>query len=173
MEFIKLLFLSKKTLGWRKKMKSWRVMVLLIAVIFMNKCASTTLNSVKSFDFHGKKLKKILVVAPFWEIGIRKDSENAFSSRFKSLGGCAESSINLFPPLKNYSNKEIKSILKKNNIDGILLVALQDYWTKSIYVPGGSSTQGNVILYGNSLYFQSYTQEFEDIIYLSPGLHLR
>jgi len=106
------------------------------------------------------KFRKLLVIAPFSDIALRKQTEHVFIKKLNSLGVDAILGIELIPPVKNYNEQELLNISEQDHIEGILAVALQDYWTSRVYIPKSSSSQGNVSLYGNSLYYQSYTQEY-------------
>jgi PKD repeat protein len=47
---------------------------------------------------------------------------------------------------------------------------LKDYWTSESYVPKSSSTQGSANLYGNSLYYRSYTQQYGGYYVSKPNV---
>ncbi|MGC8898745.1 MAG: hypothetical protein ACP5ON_11015 [Bacteroidota bacterium] len=141
-------------------MRYLKQVLLMLIVLYLSGCAWTTLSTIKNPELSQVKFRKILVVAPFSDIGLRKQTENAFIAQFHLSGVNAISSIELIPPVKEYTEQELLNILQQNNIDGVLVVALQDYWTSQEYIPKSSSTQGSASLYGNSLYYQSYTQEY-------------
>ncbi len=133
--------------------------LLIVGMFFLYACAWTTLNSIKNPEFRNKKFTKILIIAPFSDLGVRQSTEEAFKKQFELAGIPSVPSIELFPPIKNYSEEEIMKILRENNIEGILVVALKRYWNSKVYIPKTSSTQGSANLYGNSLVFQTYTRE--------------
>jgi len=141
-------------------MRRLKQLLLMLIVIYLSGCASTILNTIKNPELSEVKFRKLLIVAPFSDIGLRKQTENSFVAEFNSSGVSAISSIELIPPLKDYNEQELLKILEQNNIDGVLVVALQDYWTSQAYIPKSSSSQGSASLYGNSLYYKSYTQEY-------------
>ncbi len=141
-------------------MKHFKQFLLAVIIFYLSRCASTTLNTIKNPEFSQVKFRKILVVAPFSDIGLRRQTENAFIAQFNLSGVNAISGIELIPPVKDYDEQELLKILEQNNIDGVLVVALQDYWTSQVYIPKRSSSQGSASLYGSSLYYQSYTQEY-------------
>ncbi|MGC8719221.1 MAG: hypothetical protein ACP5TY_04340 [Thermodesulforhabdaceae bacterium] len=141
-------------------MRYLKQVLLMLIVLYLSGCAWTTLSTIKNPELSQVKFRKILVVAPFSDIGLRKQTENAFIAQFHLSGVNAISSIELIPPVKEYTEQELLNILQQNNIDGVLVVALQDYWSSQEYIPKSSSTQGSASLYGNSLYYQSYTQEY-------------
>jgi len=132
-----------------------------LIIFYLSGCALawTTLSTVKNPNSR-VKFRKLLVIAPFSDIAVRKQTEHAFIKKLNSLGVDAISGIELIPPVKDYNEQDLLSILEQNHIEGILVVALQDYWTSQVYIPKTSSSQGNVSLYGNSLYYESYTREY-------------
>jgi len=138
-------------------MKDFKQLLLVLVIFYLSGCAWTTLNTIKNPELSQVKFRKLLVVAPFSDIGLRKQTENAFIAQFNLSGVNAISSIELISPVKDYNEQELLKILEQNNIDGVLVVGLQDYWISQVYIPKSSSSLGSASLYGNSLYYQSYT----------------
>jgi len=141
------------------KRKYFFVIVFLILAMLLVGCAGTTLTTIRNPELSQIKFRKLLIVAPFSDIGLRKQTEDAFIAKFNLSGMNAISSIQRIPPVKDYNEQELLKILEQDKIDGIFVVALKDYWTSQTYVPKSSSSRGRVSLYGNSLYYRSYTQE--------------
>ena len=143
-------------------MRHFKQLFGLSIVFYLTGCAfaRTTINTIKNPELSQAKFKKLLVAAPFSDIGLRTQTENAFISQFNLSGINAISSIELIPPVKNYNEDELLNILEQNNIDGVLIVALREYWTSQVYIPRSSLSTGNVSSYSNFLYYQSYTQEY-------------
>ena len=141
-------------------MKNFKQFLLVLVIFYLSGCAWTTLETIKNPELLQVKFRKLLVVAPFSDIGLRKQTENAFIAQFNLSGVNAISSIDLIPPVKDYNEQELLKILEQSNIDGVLVVGLQDYWTSQTYIPKSSSSRGSASLYGNSLYYQNYTQEY-------------
>ncbi len=152
--------ITGESLKGGKIMRRLKQVLLVLIVFYLSGCAWTTLNTVKNPELYQVNFRKLLVVAPFSDIGLRKQTENAFIAQFNLSGVNAFSSIELIPPVKEYNEQELLNILEQNNIDGVLVVGLQDYWTSQAYIPKSSSSRGSASLYGNSLYYQSYTQEY-------------
>jgi len=152
------------------KRKYFLVGLVLILAIFLSGCASTTLSTISNPELSQLKFGKILVVAPFSDIGLRKQTEDAFIMKFNLSGMNAISSIQRIPPVRDYNQKELLKILEQDKIDGILVVGLKDYWTSQTYVPKSSSSQGSASLYGNSLHYRSYTQEYGGYYISKPNV---
>ena len=152
------------------KRKYFLVGLFLILAMFLVGCATTTLNTIKNPELFQIKFEKILVVAPFSDIGLRKQTEDAFIAKFNLSGMNAISSIQRIPPVRDYDEQELLKILEQEKIDGILVVGLQDYWTSQSYVPKSSSTQGTASLYGNYLHYRSYTKEYGGYYISKPNV---
>ena len=152
------------------KKKYYFVILFLIFAMFLVGCADTTLSTIRNPELSQIKFGKILVVAPFSDIGLRKQTENNFIAKFNLSGMNAISSIQIIPPVKDYNEQELLNILEQNKIDGILVVGLKDYWTSQTYVPKSSSSQGTASSYGNSLYYRSYTQEYGGYYISKPNI---
>lgn len=145
--------------------------ILLISVVFhLLKCASavSTLTTVRNPELSQMEFKKFLVAAPFQDIDLRRQTENTFVTQFILSGFDAISSINLIPPVKNYSVEELLDILKTNNIDGIFIVALQDYWTSQTYIPEWSSSRGSARLYGDVFYYETIQKKYGGYYIFKP-----
>ena len=146
------------------------VILFLIFAMFLVGCADTTLSTIRNPELFQIKFGKILVVAPFSDIGLRKQTEDAFIAKFNLSGMSAISSIQRIPPVRDYSEQELLNILEQDKIDGILVVGLKDYWTSQSYVPKSSTSQGTASLYGNSLYYRSYTKEYGGYYISKPNV---
>ncbi|MBA7540586.1 hypothetical protein ES705_32885 [subsurface metagenome] len=152
------------------KRKYFFVILFLIFTMFLVGCAKTTLTTIRNPELFQIKFGKILVVAPFSDIGMRKQTEDAFIAKFNLSGVNAISSMQRIPPVKDYSEQELLRILEQDKIDGILVAGLKDYWTSQTYVPKSSSSRGSASLYGNSLYYRSYTQEYGGYYISKPNV---
>jgi len=152
------------------KKKYFLIIAFLIFAMFLVGCAKTTLSTIRNPELFQIKFGKILIVAPFSDIGLRKQTEDAFIVKLNLSGINAISSMQRIPPVKDYSEQELLNILEQDKIDGILVAGLKDYWTSQTYVPKSSSTRGSASLYGNSLYYRSYTQEYGGYYISKPNV---
>jgi PKD repeat protein len=152
------------------KKRFFVVILLMLIAVYLMGCASTKISTVRNPESYNTKFENILVIVPFTDIGLRRQTEEIFVSKFNSSDMKALSSLELMPPIKDYSDQELMNILDKNKVDGILTVALKDYWTSESYVPKSSSTQGSANLYGNSLYYRSYTQQYGGYYVSKPNV---
>lgn len=92
-----------------------------ISLFLITACASTKIESIKNDEVNFYDYKKILVFCNTEDISLRKKFENHTVNEFNKYGKTSESSITIFPPLKNYSETEINNLIEKNNFDSILI----------------------------------------------------
>jgi hypothetical protein len=79
--------------------------------------------SVKNTEYtDNKAFNNILVFANIDDLEKRKIIEDTFVEKFATSEINAYSSLKIVPPLKRYTIEELKKILRKNNIDSILVV---------------------------------------------------
>ncbi len=91
------------------------------SLFFFVGCASTNLESIKNEEVNFYDYKKVLVHCNTADISLRKKLETYTKNEFKKYGKLSECSIELFPPLKEYSESEINSTTEKNNFDSVLI----------------------------------------------------
>ena len=85
------------------KRKYFLVGLFLIFAMFLVGCADTTLTTIRNPELSQIKFEKILVVAPFSDIDLRKQTEDAFITKFNLSGMGAISSIQRIPPVRDYN----------------------------------------------------------------------
>ena len=129
-------------------------------LIFILNCATTQVSSVRNPQLSKKTFRTLLVFAVYYDIGMRKLIEYTFTNKLKSKGATSYPSIDLIPPVKDYSKEEIRDILEKYKIDGILIIAFKSYWESQVYIPRSTYSSGSGYLYGNYFHYKGYTQEF-------------
>ncbi|MDE2217810.1 MAG: hypothetical protein KGJ87_11750, partial [Planctomycetota bacterium] len=76
---------------------------------------------------------------------------------FLKAGIQAESSIKLFPPVKEYDGQDIKRILEQNNIDGAIMINVGDTGVNTFNIPPSSTTISIYMFTGNSVLGYSQT----------------
>lgn len=113
----------------------WLILLLsLFSVLQILSCAGTTIHCVSNPEIKEPWISRILVLAPFKDIGRRRNTEEIFVKYFRLYGFEALPSINLIPPVKTYSEKDVEQIIKENYIDGVLVTALEDFWHTEVYI---------------------------------------
>ena len=134
-----------------------RIYILLIFSLV--RCATTSISAIRNKEVEPVTFNRIMVFAPFKDIGWRQKTEASFVSKMlkKELYGkkepprnpyykdfvdkyetetcsCGVSSIEIIPPFREYSPEDLESRYSKSKIDGILVVALEDFWTYDFQV---------------------------------------
>ena len=115
-------------------------LLLLIILLFLISCATTKISSFINPDIDISNYKNILVFGYIRDIEIRKTLESDIVSVFIENNLNCISSINIFSPLKDYSEQEREEILIKNNIDGIITVCIISSGENSVYIPQQTHT---------------------------------
>ena len=110
-------------------------LLLVIILLFLTSCATTKISSFINPDIDISNYKNILVFGNIRDIEIRKTLESDIVSAFIENNLNCISSINIFSPLKDYSEQEREEILIKNNIDGIITVCIISAGENSAYIP--------------------------------------
>ncbi len=113
-------------------------------------CAATNMTSVEDPEFRNKAYSRLLIISTFSDLRYKKALENSFMQSFQLKNVTASIGLELLPPTRTYSDEEILKILKTYNIDGILIVALQEYWESQHYMPKSTSRTGRASIVGNT-----------------------
>lgn len=93
-------------------------MLLSLLVIFG--CAETRVTSIKSI-LHGE-YSNVLLMASFDDLQLQNDYESALHNAFLSRGVASIRGIDVFPPLRTYSDSEVNAGIKELNVDAILVL---------------------------------------------------
>jgi len=136
------------------------VFLLFIFNFSLSNCVTTTLNTIKYSTFSQVKFKNLLIVAPIPNKRLVKQTENAFLTEFNLLGIKVIPGTKLITSVKNYKKPKLLKILKQNNIDGALVIKLQNYQVSKEYIPKSYFSHGYIYSYNRYIYYQGYTQEY-------------
>jgi hypothetical protein len=115
-------------------MFSFRNHIPALALVLVASCARTSMTSLPAPDLGGRSFRTILVVGHFADLKLRQETE----ARFVSMNGgpvrfIASTSV-LFPG-REFTQDEIASILKTNNVDATLVISPEDAGSRTGYVP--------------------------------------
>lgn len=141
------------------------IFCLLLIAFYLTACSSSNLYAVKNNELANNKYRHIIIFIPLSDMYIRTVFEDAFVKYFLKAGIQAESSIKLFPPVKEYDGQDIKRILEQNNIDGAIMINVGDTGVNTFNIPPSSTTISNYMFTGNSVLGYSQTTT-------GPGLNL-
>ena len=134
-----------------------KVIIIAFVIISLISCATTSLTSIKNHDYDITKPKKLMIFASSQDLSFKKTVEQAFFEAFFEKGYLSFQSIELLPPIRQYTNEEITKIYQNNNIDGLLIIIVMDEYSEKEYVPQISTTTTSKNIYGNKIYGQSQT----------------
>lgn len=140
----------------RTREASVATLVLCLAVLAtLPSCARTTITSMPDPTVRGRQYSKILVFAPFADLGLRREAELAFHRKFAERGVACLAAHQLFFPGRQYSDEETLGLIRGNKIDALLFVGVTGAGTSSAYVPKTTvttgSAQGSAWISGNWL----------------------
>jgi hypothetical protein len=136
---------------------SIKKIIMIMSSLIAISCASTSISTINNPKYSSINIKRILVAVPFDDLELRKYAENEFERQLEIYNYEIVKAIDVMPPIQNYSAEETASILKSNNITGILIVMLTNAYSVQSYIPQSSSTTSNATIQGNSITGQSRT----------------
>ena len=95
-------------------------------------CARSHLSSFQDPDFTGKAFQKLLVMATISDMKLRNEMEQAFAERLTRGSSMGVPSATILVPDHKYSEAELSNVLRRYNIDGVLLITLVDKYQERI-----------------------------------------
>ncbi len=116
-----------------------RIILIMIAMLFLWSCASTMQYIWVKENYQGKHFESILVIGISKNLAVRSIFENTIVEMLKEEGITASNSLTLFPPIKNMTElneEQIESRVKSGNYDAVLVSSLVDINTQEIYESG-------------------------------------
>lgn len=134
-------------------------------------CASTQMTPVRDPSASALAYQRLLIIAPFSDLGFRMQAESAFVAELANKGVHSISSISVLLPTRTYSNEELAGILRDAGADGVLLVTLTGAYTQHSYVPPSSTTTGTATLSGNILNYSGRKQYYGGYYISNPRIH--
>jgi len=138
--------------------------ILTICVVSIS-CATTQITYIINPGLSERGYGRILIAAPFYDLELKKDFEEEFARDFYSIKVDAFTSLDLFPPYKNYNEKEINETLDEYEIDGILVVALTESFTTEKFVPDYLSVSSSKIIHRGSYFVKKPNMKFNIRLY--------
>jgi len=160
-----------------------RILVILILSVILSSCV-TSIDSIKSKSIDIQNDKTVLVFMQIDDLKNRKYFESLLVSELAKRNRKALRSIDIFQPLKLYTDEEIEGIIKEKNIEGYLIIQLvkkpNDFsyiYNKEIQDNQDISRFPNInknIINENALYFSGNTlpkiyQEYNALYYNFTG----
>ncbi len=113
-----------------------KMMLLFFSIILVGcGAANTDLSGFKAQDYKGGYINRVMIFFSTDDLGMQKTVEDEISSIFVENDYKAIQCLEVFSPLKNYTNDEMLEEIEKKNIDAILFVNLLDVSEEQRYVP--------------------------------------
>ncbi len=129
--------------------------LILLCELLVGCAAGTHIVSRANGEYQNRHYKNILVVASFGDIELEDVCEEKFKISLEAHGVNSLVGHEAFFPGKKYAESEIENILKRYEIDGILVIYLENMGINKQYLPsklvttktGTASTVGNNTFY--------------------------
>ena len=125
---------------------------ILLVVLFITGCASSHLSSITAPD-HGA-YHTVLVAANYSDVGLRQEYESVLEFALEQNGIKCYRSVDIYPPLREYSDSERMMNRAKYGYDGVLILS-----------PTGTSTTTRTDVYASENYASANTYESLSSIY--------
>jgi len=138
------------------------VLVVMVCAAGIAACATTEVNAVWKDEAYQAQPKRVLVIAMFKDISIRRQVESEFKEHLKYRGGDAATGYEVFPGNELPTKDAVVQQVKAGGYDALLLTRLIDTHTERRTVPG-SATYGSASHYGvpmGGYYGAGYTQAY-------------
>ena len=121
--------------------------ILFMLSLFLTSCATTKIESVKKPDAELTKYKKTLIYVDIQDIQFRKLLEKDIEEQLAMQKKNIIKSIEIIPPLKEYSESDINKICRDNSIDSIIKISVISLSTNngdssSVFIPTGNFVWG-------------------------------
>ncbi len=119
--------------------------------------SGSDITSFKKDNYEIKLNANILITFNASDLSLRKNAEQYFVDELNKIGINAVSYIILFPPLREYDQNYVDSILNKNKITMYLSIDITDVFQKEVTIPESYSTHSTYIGNGNIITEHSRT----------------
>lgn len=123
----------------------------LLSILFLfllSSCASTEIEGITKPDIKFYEYQKVFVYCNLENVKYRKNLENEICKQFNKQNIKAIKSIEVFPPLKEYSSEEIQNSISKTNSEIFIAVKILSVNTNngdssSFFMPVGGMFFGS------------------------------
>jgi len=147
-----------------------KIFFLLLILLTMLGCATTEIGSAVDRQHKSNKYSNILFISTQSNLIQKEGIEGSFLEASSDLDIKAYISMRILPPIREYTTFEIEEILDRYKIDGILFIALQDYWETYAFIPGRSYVKASASLIGNTLRYSSVTANSPGTMISAPNV---
>ncbi len=133
----------------------------IVALLLCVSCVNTSLTSMKSPQFSGKKYTRVAVFALFADLALIQSAEKKACDAIERAGGKAIAGSSLALPGTAFSDAALATRLRDSQIDGILTIGISGEGTTANYVPPAyhttATTHGTAYSSGGTIYGQATT----------------
>lgn len=136
-------------------------------------CASTSLTAIRDPAARGRTITRIIVIAPFDDLELRSQAEDALVQELGNRGVFAVAGMTVFPPTRDWSGEDMATQVDRLRAEAVLRVSLTGASTTQAYVPGSSTTTGTATRYGNLLSWNATTTERAGFYVSKSSVHFR
>lgn len=115
-------------------------------------CASTEMRAFTDPDFKGHTFKRLLISGRLEHLDQQAEAEDIFVKKFADLDVVCTRSLDVLLPTREFSDDEMFDVLRRNNIDAVLVLRETQYYEEQKYVPESSHTRTHGTLSANTYY---------------------
>ena len=115
-----------------------------LILLLLSGCAQTNITSFTAPEFKGVDFSKFIVVTPNLNLAYSMLLQTKICDAIKNENKSCILGLDFFPPLKNYTNSDIKSGLVSNNINGYLIVRYGSSNSSSVNLGSITNTTANI-----------------------------
>ncbi len=123
-------------------------------------CASTRMRSFLDPDFRDHRYNNLLIAVRFENLDQQADAEDIFVKHFSTIDGSCRRSLDILLPTRQFSDEELFNVLRRHNIDAVIIVRETDYYEEEYYVPQSTTTHSRGSLSANTYYHRSYATTY-------------
>jgi hypothetical protein len=115
------------------------VVMVMLCSLYMVACATTDLKAVWKDESYKSQPKKVLVIAMFKNLTVRRLVEDEFRNHLKYRGTDAAVGYDVFPGSELPTKETVAEQVRAKGFDALLLTRLVDTRTETRTVPGSAS----------------------------------
>jgi hypothetical protein len=124
------------------------IIVCLFICFFLSGCAYSKISSFTDPNWELREFQKILVYIPFDDFSVQIAAEDSLVNKLQEKNVNATPFYKVFPPTKECSGEYFADKVLENGFDGMITVAVTDYYTNTFTIPETTETTGEITSFG-------------------------
>jgi hypothetical protein len=124
-------------------------LTLVVAILFLSGCATTSITGFTDPDFQSKAFKSLVVVTPNLNLEYSSLLQGKVCNAVQGMNISCKRGLDLFPPTRTFDTDGIVRILNDNRIDGYLLLTYGGGSTQSQQI--GTLAYGSATVFANTI----------------------